>query len=389
MEVVDEKGAYLALEFSLFGGVRVVGPDKQELHLGRKQCHALSLLMLSPASIVAPDVLIDFLWAEKLPANPLNSLQDLIKRLRLVLGDADRTVIVTKNGGYGLFVEPDLLDVEVFRRLASAGLKLEKAEPQAARLLLERALENSRGDLPDISPDFRASERVDELYNLRAAANQAIYRIDTSEDAGLGLSEEAFAIWSLGGSPVGLALRIAELGELALAALVATVARFGGRMHQLSRGMLLASFAEGGGPLRAVNELLYGSHAAAPALRGGAIRHFNSNGPVNDVDLLLDLMEVAKGGRVLVSEDVYQSAASVRLKDHLVPAKDGNWQFGSCDSGVDGKSECSSQPGKLDRPLGLTERTDPGSIRLYWGRTVKTAHALEEVFSGIRNLRPE
>ena len=75
----------------------MVRPDKEELHLGRKQCHALSLLMLSPRFIVAPDVLIDFLWAEKLPANPLNSLQDLIKRLRLAAPGSihlywDRTV---------------------------------------------------------------------------------------------------------------------------------------------------------------------------------------------------------------------------------------------------------------------------------------------------------
>ncbi len=52
-------------------------------------------------------MLIDFLWRNKLPANPTNSLQDLVKRLRLALGDFDRTAIVTRNGGYGLFVDPN------------------------------------------------------------------------------------------------------------------------------------------------------------------------------------------------------------------------------------------------------------------------------------------
>ncbi|MEX0791115.1 MAG: winged helix-turn-helix domain-containing protein [Actinomycetota bacterium] len=319
--------SHLFLEFSLFGGVRVWGPDKRELRLGRKQCQALSLLMLSPGSVVSPDVLIDFLWGERLPANPQNSLQDVIKRLRLVLEDSDRTVIVTRGGGYSLEVDPDLLDVEVFRRLATAGLRLEKGEPMAARLLLQRALENSRGDLPDISPEFRASERVDELYDLRAAATQALHRIDLVEDQGRELPEKASAVWSLGDRPVGMALSIRELGELALADLVGTVTRFGGRIHQSSWGLLTASFAQAGGALRAVDELTVGSHRAAPGLMGGVIRHLESVGNVNDIDQLLEPLANATHRQILVSDDVYQSGASGRLRDSLVPLDDRHWQF--------------------------------------------------------------
>jgi hypothetical protein len=205
----------------------------------------MALLMLSPRSTVASDILIDFLWPRKLPANPVNSLQDLIRRLRSVLGDHDRSIVVTRGGGYGLFVPPDNLDIEVFRPLGTAGLKLEKAEPLAAKLLLERAMENAHGDLPDISPDFRASELVDNLYNLRFLVTQALCRIELAQDFEPGLSDEAFAIWSIGGSPVAMAIEIAELGELNLADLVGIVARHGGRIHQLSRGMLIASFAAG------------------------------------------------------------------------------------------------------------------------------------------------
>ncbi len=375
------------MEFTLFGGVRVWGPDKEELHLGRKQCRALSLFMLSPGSVVSPDVLIDFLWAEKLPSNPLNSLQDLIKRLRLVLGDLDRTVIVTKGGGYSLEIDPDQLDAAVFRRLATAGLKLEKAEPMAARLMLERAMENSKGDLPDISPDFRASERVDELYALRATVAQALYRIDLVEEHGSEGSQETPEVWSLGGRPVGMALSIAELGELAIADLVGTVTRFGGRIHQLSKGILMAFFAEAGGPLRAANELVGGSHPAAPGLRGGAICHFGSPQDPNDVSQLLELLGNCTGGRLLVSGEIYGSLAAGRLKDGLISADDRHWQVAYRRAAV----PASHQPLGLDQGqlIGLMEKLVAGSPRLHWGRTVQIARALEEIVAGGRSLRPE
>lgn len=376
------------LEYFLFGGVRVVGPDKEEIALARKQCQVLSILMLSAGSVVAPDVLIDFIWAEKLPANPANSLQDLIKRLRLALGDVDRTTVVTRNGGYGLFVDPDLLDIAVFRRLAIAGLKLEKAEPGAARLLLERAMEYARGDLPDISPDFRASELVDDLNNLRAAVSQAHYRIEMAEEVGPGLSDEAFAIWSLGGAPVGLALRLAELGELALADLVVTVARFGGRLHQLSRGLLLASFPEGGGALRTVKELIAGVDLN-PAIRGGAIRHFESLGPVNDIDRLLDMAASSPAGRVLVSDEVHRSATAARVKGNLVPVEGNNWLFQpeACPKASTEWHE--PIPGFNRMPLlCLAANVVSGSPRLFWGRSVQMAQGLEDIFSGVRNLQP-
>jgi hypothetical protein len=376
-------------QFSLFGGARVTGPDKEDLPLGRKQARALALLMLSPRSAVASDILIDFLWSEKLPANPMNSLQDLIKRLRALLGDSDHSTIVTRSGGYGLFVPPDALDIEVFRRLAGAGLKLEQAEPMAAKLLLERAMENALGDLPDIAPDFRASERIDDLYHLRFLVTQALCRIELAADCGPGLSDEAFAIWSIGGSPVGMALDIAELGELALADLVGIVTRHGGRLHQVSRGMLLASFAAGDSALRAAAGLIESSDLPEGSVRSGAVRHFHSIGPVNDVDRLLELAEMAKSGQILVSDDVYQSAASGRLKDRLLPFDADHWVLSGGDAGQRGgpeHKEAFPEPCCGPNLLGLSETGPP---RMYWGRTVQMARAVEGIVSGLQNLRPE
>ncbi len=377
------------LHYFLFGGVRVQGPDKEELPLSRKQCQALAMLMLSPGSTVASDVLVDFVWREKLPSNPLNSLQDLIKRLRVLLGDFERTIVVTRSGGYGLFVDPNHLDVEVFRKLAGAGLKLEQAEPLAARLLLERALENARGDLPDIAPDFRASERIDDLYHLRSAVVQALSRIDMAEDpAGHGQSDEAFAIWSLGGSPVGMALRISELGELALADLVGTVARFGGRLHQLSRGLLLASFAEGGSALRAAGDLASGTHPAACAIRGGAIRHFESPGPVNDVDRLLELSEEPQNGQIFVSDEVHRAAPAFGGGRTLKQVEGDRWMFDLRDRNQQPELGEELPDYCLMGLLGITTHVQCGSPRLYWGRPVQMAQTLEEIFSGARDAHP-
>jgi predicted ATPase/DNA-binding winged helix-turn-helix (wHTH) protein len=331
------------LEFSLFGGVRVFGSDKNEIHLGRKQRQVLALLMLSPHSIVEPDVIIDHIWAEKLPSNPGNSLQDLIRRLRVALGDFDRRLIVTRNGAYGLFADPDSMDVEIFRRLASAGISLETAEPSAARLLLARALENAEGDLPDISPDFRASEQIEALYNLRSAATQALTRLERKGDFGEGRA--GFTLWSLQGQPVGLALNLTELGELMLADLVNTVTRCGGRVHRLSQGLMMASFFGGGGALRAASDLIHKFGLSPGVLGGGAICHVESGGPVDEAEALIKLAAKARSGQILVSEDIYLSSAKAHHRDDLSYFEDGIRQIGGGEPDV---REVSFQPAEVE-----------------------------------------
>ncbi len=342
------------MEFSLFGGVRVLGPGKNEIHLGRKQRQVLGLLMLSPNSTVAPDILVDFLWGESLPTNPLNSLQDLVKRLRVALGDADRSIIVTRNGEYGLFVSPAHLDVEVFRRLASAGLILEKPEPAAAQLLLSRALENAVGDLPDIAPGLRASDQAEALYHLRMAASVALERIEGAIDNSRG-ADESFSVWSLQEQPVGLALGLHELEELALADLVDTISRCGGRIHQTSRGRLLASFSVGGSALRAAAKLLTGflDSGWAATLRG-AVCHVDSGGSITEAGRLLQLAEMANEGQILVSESVYETASSARLKEMLSPLDDGTWLMGKPDQ-LDVQEESAADMPIVGREAALAE----------------------------------
>lgn len=374
------------LDFSLFGGVRVSTLAK-ELHLGRKQQQLLGLLMLYPNATLAPDVLVDFLWGEKLPANPLNSLQDLVKRLRAALGDSKHEVIVTRRGEYGLQVDPDRIDVEIFRRLARAGLMLELVEPAAARLFLIRALENAGGDLPDLAPDLRASEKVDSLYDLKSAALDALGRLAAADPPDEGTPGEFFSAWSLEGRPVGLALRVPELRELALADILGTVARHAGRVHRLSGGRLLASFPGGSSALRAVLALAARSGPEGDGLLSGAVCHVDI-GSVQAAERLLELAERASEGQFLVTESVRRSAATAAAKSVLTPVDGGIWQVGGRSAPISGPSvtppevpmvgrqEAVAEIARLIRIHPLVTLRGPGGI----GKT-RLARALQELFA--------
>lgn len=236
------------MRFCLFGGVSVVGADGIQVHLGKKQQQLLAFLMLAANRTIPGDVLVDNLWEHQLPANPANSLQDLVKRLRIALGDESHSVVVTRNREYGLIANPDCLDLSLFRRLATAGLALQEAEPETSRLLLAHALEQAAGDLPDFKPGTRASDEIEDLYRLRLAAVNALQAFDS------GPAEDSIMREGMETVPpqrVGLALNLSDLEELVLVDVVTQVRSFQGLIHRLSQGVLIASFPWVGAALRA------------------------------------------------------------------------------------------------------------------------------------------
>ncbi|MDQ4142811.1 MAG: winged helix-turn-helix domain-containing protein [Actinomycetota bacterium] len=305
----------------------MVGADNAEIHLGRKQQQLLALLMLNANGTVPADVLIDYLWGEDLPANPLNSLQDVVKRLRIALGDRRHEIIVTRDKNYGLAVDPDLLDLTLFRRLASAGLALQKSEPAIARLLLSRALEVAVGELPDIAPAGHESEEIDTLYALRRSALDALESISSEPTAPPARSQEEFPV-SLQDRPVGLALKLAELGELRLADLVGHVTRFQGSIHQLSQGVLVATFPGVGTALRSAAEIAESFGGGREALLGGAVSHVAAGGWVQGAEPLLRLAGRADHGQILVSPSVHDSATTAGVAELLRKVDEDLWQVG-------------------------------------------------------------
>ena len=317
------------LRYSLFGGVRVVGRENTQIHVAGKQQQLLALLMIAANRTIAADVLVDYLWREDLPANPVNSLQDVVKRLRATLGDSSHRIIVTDNGDYRLVVDPDFLDLALFRRLANAGLALLRAEPDLCRLLLTQALDHAVGDLPDVPPGSRASDDIHHLYKLRDQAAQALELVRSGDSRGRAVVEEEFLLSSPQGQPVGFALRLAELGELALADLVGMVTGSQGRVRRLSQGLLLASFPSGGGALRSAAEIADRFGSEPHVLLGGGVSHISSGGSVRATEeRLLRLAGRAEGGQILVSRSVHESATTAHLQELLQSVDDELWQIG-------------------------------------------------------------
>ncbi|SNY63010.1 BTAD domain-containing putative transcriptional regulator [Paractinoplanes atraurantiacus] len=86
-------------------------------------------LALAGGRAVPPDVLVEALWAEEPPGDPVNALQSLVSRLRRLLGGAD--FVAQAQGGYRLAVTDDDVDALRFERLAAEG-RTETAKLSAA-----------------------------------------------------------------------------------------------------------------------------------------------------------------------------------------------------------------------------------------------------------------
>src|SRR3954468_21609434 len=102
---------------------RILGPLEVEIEgppatvKGRKPRTLLALLLLRRNELIPPDLLIDDLWGEKVPATAANTLQVYVSQVRKIVGDR----LTTEGGSYRLRVEPDELDAEHFERLLGGG----------------------------------------------------------------------------------------------------------------------------------------------------------------------------------------------------------------------------------------------------------------------------
>jgi predicted ATPase/DNA-binding SARP family transcriptional activator len=153
---------------------RILGPLEVELDgppvstKGRKPRALLGLLLLRRNQPVAPEQLIDDLWAETAPATAANTLQVYVSQVRKIVGDR----LKTEGGSYRLRVEDDELDADRFERLATEGGTAlgRKSYGEAAELLTE-ALALWRGPaLADLRYDSFAQGEIARLEELRLAA---------------------------------------------------------------------------------------------------------------------------------------------------------------------------------------------------------------------------
>ena len=100
----------------MLGPIEVVG-DAGPVRLGGENARAiLAALMLQRGRVVSSDSLVHSVW-ERPPATASHAVAVYVSRLRRALAAAcaDSEPIETRGAGYALEIEPEALDLELFR----------------------------------------------------------------------------------------------------------------------------------------------------------------------------------------------------------------------------------------------------------------------------------
>ncbi|MEU4422581.1 BTAD domain-containing putative transcriptional regulator [Actinoplanes sp. NPDC024001] len=140
---------------------------------------------------VSPAALVDALWPQEGPADPLNALQSLVSRLRRLLGG---DTVVQSEGGYRLVAD---VDVTEFESLAAAGReRLRAGDPGAAAEALGAATALLGGpvaaELAEVAAGYAtrlAQTIVDAVADL-AEAELALGRVEQAAARLTGLRAE-------------------------------------------------------------------------------------------------------------------------------------------------------------------------------------------------------
>ena len=181
------------LEFCLLGPV-VVRSGGVALPVPRgRQRALLAVLLLNAGRVVSVGEIAETLWGPAPLPSAAATVRNYVKRLRRVLGDADRARIVTRAPGYVIRVEPGELDVARFevllegaRNAAHGGSWVAAADQARAALALWRG-----EPLADVESQALALGEIRRLMELRLQA--AELRID----AELRLGRQGVAIAEL------------------------------------------------------------------------------------------------------------------------------------------------------------------------------------------------
>ncbi|MFD7321141.1 BTAD domain-containing putative transcriptional regulator [Streptomyces sp. NPDC059875] len=185
------------MRFGVLGETSVRTEDGRAVRVPELKVRALlASLLVDPGRPVATHRLVDDLWGEEPPGNPLRALQAKVSQLRRVLEEAEpggRDLVASRAPGYQLVVPEGALDSGWFTALAARA----RAVPDPARraALFAEALELWRG------PAF--ADFADEPF-ARAAVNRL-------EEERLVVREEAAEARLAAGEH---ALLVGELAEL-------------------------------------------------------------------------------------------------------------------------------------------------------------------------------
>lgn len=165
------------MRFAVLGETAVRTEDGTLVRVPERKVRALLAALLADAGRpVAAFRLVDDLWGEEPPGNPLRALQAKVSQLRRALDEAEpggRGLVVTQAPGYLLAVPEGALDVHEFTRLAA--LARETPEPRARAAALREALGLWRGPaFAEFAEEPFARAAADRLEEERLVVQEAL-----------------------------------------------------------------------------------------------------------------------------------------------------------------------------------------------------------------------
>ena len=157
-------------------GPTVATVGGQTVDLGPpKQRALLALFLIHPNRVITSERVLEELWGDAASGKD-NALWVYISRLRSLF-EPDRTargessILLTKDRGYLLNVDPASIDAFLFEQEASRGHELARTDPVAAAELLSHALGLWRGDaLQDVAYEEFSQSEITRLEELRLSA---------------------------------------------------------------------------------------------------------------------------------------------------------------------------------------------------------------------------
>ncbi|WP_433757355.1 BTAD domain-containing putative transcriptional regulator [Nocardia sp. CA-135398] len=164
------------MQFGILGQVEVRGTDGTPVAVGGPQVRSLLAVLVSQAGrVVSRDRLIDDLYGQEPPGDAGHALQSQVSRLRRALRAAGADGLVESSAaGYRLAVDPELVDMHRFLRLAEEGrTALRDRDCAAAVALLDQAAGTWRGAaLADVRDAPFAATVVARLTDAWLAAQE-------------------------------------------------------------------------------------------------------------------------------------------------------------------------------------------------------------------------
>ncbi len=156
------------MQLDVLGTVRVHLDGEERGLGGPKPRLVLARLACSPGRPVPTDELVEAVWADDPPAEPLRSLQVYVSSLRGALEGID---LEHRDGAYVLHVDADRIDACRFTDLVERGIGLIPDDPTGAAERLREALELWRGrPFGDLGDEPALASEVARLEELRLRA---------------------------------------------------------------------------------------------------------------------------------------------------------------------------------------------------------------------------